>query len=79
MCKNESSKYITIPADDLGYFFGNVYKRDAFCSSAHAQFESRTVSIPGNYQKYLKDKYGNYMQMPDPESRKNPLYLNFKI
>lgn len=79
ICKNENSKYITIPADDLGYFFGNVYKRSEFCTPAYAQFESRKVVIPGNYKSYLKDKYGDYMQMPDLKSRKNPLYLNFKI
>lgn len=79
ICKNENSKYITIPADDLGYFFGNVYKRGEFCVPAYAQFESRTVSLPGNYKQYLRDKYGNYMQMPDLESRKNPLYLHFRI
>lgn len=31
------------------------------------RFENRTFLIPRNYDKYLRDRYGNYMQMP-PES-----------
>lgn len=78
MCKNEDSKYISIPSDDLGYYFGNVFKRSDFCRVEKAEFEGRKITLPGNYRSYLKDKYGDYMTIPPSVERKNPLYLNYK-
>lgn len=78
LCKNENSNYITVPSDG-GYFFGNLYKRSEFNKKAFAEFESRIVSLPGNYKTYLKDKYGDYMKTPAQDSRKYPLYLKFHV
>ncbi|MCD7836060.1 MAG: LicD family protein, partial [Lachnospiraceae bacterium] len=78
-CKNSKSRYITIPSDDLGYFFGNIYQREDFFKEEIALFEGRSVYLPGNYKSYLKDKYGDYMLVPQKENRKYPLYLEFKL
>ena len=34
-------------------------------------FEDITVSVPGNYDAYLKRMYGNYMQLPPEEKRQS--------
>ncbi len=78
MCKNVDSEYISIPADDLGYYFGNIYKRSDFCRLEVAEFVGRKVTIPGNCKRYLEDKYGDYMTIPKSTNRKNPLYLKYQ-
>ena len=42
-------------------------------------FEDTEVMIPGDPDTYLKDLYGNYMQLPPPEKRHNhyPAELDF--
>lgn len=79
MCKNENSKYIIIPSDDLGFYFGNIYKRRIFLKQHKVEFEGREIYVPGNYKEYLTEKYGDYMQIPSTDKRKKPLYLELKL
>lgn len=45
-----------------------LYKED-FKDSLSYPFEDLFVSVPKNYQHYLTNYYGDYMQMPPPEKR----------
>ena len=45
-----------------------------------AQFEDMEIRIPGDYDTYLRDYFGDYMQLPPPDKRPNhyPAVLEFE-
>lgn len=42
-------------------------------------FENLMIKVPGNYDRILRNLYGDYMQLPPPEKRQNhyPYILEF--
>ena len=51
--------------DALGVpFVVERYKEDIF-PLATLDFERHQMPVPGNYDKVLRDQYGDYMRLPD--------------
>lgn len=56
---------------------GGLQKRNEFCDFQKVQFEGRESYVPGNYDTYLRDYYGDYMQIPPKEKRELGVYLTY--
>lgn len=78
--KNEKSKYLICYC---GFYINNMEKernnRSDIFPLKKIEFEGKKYNCPNNCDKYLKDKYGNYMELPKEEDRRthNPLKLEF--
>lgn len=61
------------------YPWDTVIKKDKIYPSCTMPFEDTTVEIYGAYHELLTQEYGDYMQLPPPEKRKNhfPCELKF--
>jgi lipopolysaccharide cholinephosphotransferase len=46
-------------------YFGEAYKREVFLPTTLLEFEKRLIPAPGNWDHWLSNRYGNYMQIPD--------------
>ena len=69
MCKNDNSKYVTIPSGRKHYF-GEVQLREDLCETVEMKFEDVDVKIPKGYKKYMQGLYGNtYMSIPPLQKR----------
>jgi lipopolysaccharide cholinephosphotransferase len=73
------TKYCTIPSGLKG-----VYKElqpvDTFFPLSVGVFEGKKVNLPHKYDTYLKNLYGNYMELPPLEQRKSGhLLIKFSI
>ena len=69
LCRNDDSRYVTIPSGRK-HFFGELYLRSDACRAEEAYFEGRKVPIPCGYKTYLRRLYGdNYMQLPPETDR----------
>lgn len=68
MCRNNRSRYVTIPAGRK-QFFGEMYRRDATEDTCKVPFEGRAYRLTNDYDNYLRIMYGDYMQIPPPEKR----------
>lgn len=70
-CKNNSSKYVTIPSGRKHYF-GELCDRSELCDVTDGVFAGETVKIPKRAEDYMKRLYGpNYMQIPPVEKRES--------
>lgn len=75
MCKNDNSKYVTLPADTK-HFFGELQPREVFVPVSYATFEGRKVKIPHDYHAYLTKAQGaDYMTPPAEAERERHLAL----
>lgn len=69
ICKDEDSKYVTIPTGRK-HFFGEMYKREDVISTRFAKFENLRVRLPKKIKTYLKKLYGkDYMKIPKNKER----------
>lgn len=78
ICKNENTKYVTVPTGRK-HFFGELYERNDFYLSTRGKFEGRNWKIPKEYDKYLTKMYGNYMKIPDKEHRERHVLVELKL
>jgi lipopolysaccharide cholinephosphotransferase len=69
-CKN--SKYITI-ACGVKKYFGEILEVDDLFPSKNIRFAQYTVKGPNNPEKYLTNRYGDYMKIPDEVEQKERL------
>lgn len=74
LCKNEHSRYVTIPGGQHQYF-REMYVRKDFCELTDRVFEGRTVKISKDYDTYLKILYGDYMKIPPMEKRERHVMM----
>lgn len=75
LCKNDKSKYVTLPADTK-HFFGELQPREVFVPVSYAMFEGRRVKIPHDYHAYLTKAQGaDYMTPPAEAERERHLAL----
>ncbi|MCI6270324.1 MAG: LicD family protein [Lactobacillus delbrueckii] len=74
-CKNDQSKYVTIPSGRKHYF-GEMDTRENMCESQTGTFEGMTVKIPKGIESYMTRLYGpDYMTPPPVAKReKHPLF-----
>ncbi|MBR3236700.1 LicD family protein [Candidatus Saccharibacteria bacterium] len=68
MCKNEKSKLVVVPVGRK-HFFGEMYKREDFCEGVRHEFGGQQFLIPKEYDKYLKQMYGDYRKIPAKNER----------
>lgn len=67
LSKNKETKYIGY----LPLFAKNYYwDKNMFKNLIEVEFEARKYPAPNNYDRYLKDVYGNYMELPPESQRK---------
>ncbi len=66
--KNPGSKYCTIPTGRKHYF-GEMLPRNVFFPATDAEFCGRAIQTCHDYDWYLTNLYGDYMQIPPAEKR----------
>lgn len=77
ICRDETSKFVVIPTGRK-HFAGEIYKREEMCKFKKTPFETEMFNIPVGAEKYLKEFYGNYMELPPVEKREKHLFLELK-
>lgn len=77
-CKNNRSKYLSIPAGRKHYF-GEMYLRKDMQNTVFARFEGRKWKIARGWKKYLKMLYGDYMWIPPEDKREKHYLLELKF
>ena len=73
-CKNNRSTYVSVPAGRRHYF-GEMYRRSDFVESTKFSFEGHMWNVPKDYDAYLRNMYGDYMKLPEPEEREEHVIL----
>lgn len=63
------SKYVGFP--DCLCPYGDRHRREVFDNRVKVQFENGEYWAPAGYDEYLRNLYGDYMQLPPVEKRKS--------
>lgn len=77
-CKEENSKYITIPSGRR-HFFGEMYERKPFMEVQKMPFEDYSLCVTKDYDVYLSRLYGDYMSIPPEEKREHHVIYDLKF
>lgn len=78
MCKNNKSKYVTVPAG-RNHYFGELYLRDDFVDYERKSFEGNLWKVPKAWNLYLTHMYGDYMALPQKQDREKHIVLELKF
>lgn len=70
------TNYMTIAAGRGGGYIGECLPKKVFLPVKRHRFENIDVDIPNDYDKYLKNLYGDYMNIP-PESKREHHYMDY--
>lgn len=83
-CKHVCTKYNDVETDSVGFLcdtnpYWNTIKRCEIYPLVKLEYEGIYVNFPKNLHGLLKNQYGDYMQLPPVEKRKNhyPYELDF--
>ena len=77
-CKNDRSRFVSIPAD-CRHYFGEQQRREVLCQTAQVNFNGRVCYVPKEADAYLRDIYGDYMQIPPAEKQERNCYLSYDL
>lgn len=77
-CKNENSKFVSIPAD-CRHYFGEQQPRPRLLDTAEVSFNGRVCHVPAQADAYLREIYGDYMVEPPVEKQERNCYLTFDL
>ena len=77
-CKNNQSKYLTVPAGRKHYF-GEMYLRNDVQKVRKETFEENSWNVPANLEMYLENMYGNYMYIPKKEERETHVVMELRF
>lgn len=72
-----NTKYTTIPTGRKNYI-GECMLNETFYPMKQISFEGKIVNVPNNYDYYLKNLYGNYMEIPPVEKRERHFVCKFR-
>lgn len=72
------SKYSTV-AVGRKLYLGEMLETKTFIPPCQAKFEGLDVALPGNYDKYLQNLYGDYMTLPPIDKRETHAYRKLVI
>lgn len=78
MCKNNNSKYVTIPVGRK-HFFKEMYVREKYCKYIEHSFENTKFLISNDYDYYLNRLYGEYMIIPKSDNREKHIIYDIKF
>lgn len=79
MCKNNKTKFVTIP-QGRWHFFGEMFDRYPYCELSTMEFEGRNYPVSLGIKEYLLKMYGeNYMQIPPLEKREKHVCWEFDL
>ena len=68
--KFEESAYIGVTSI-VHYLPNEKVKKEEYIKPILLEFEGKKYTAPSNYDTYLTQLYGNYMQLPPVEKRKS--------
>lgn len=68
MCKDNNSKYISIPTGKK-HFFGEMYLRKDIFPVKYKPFENIKLPVANKNEKYMEKMFGDYMKIPEIEDR----------
>lgn len=75
MCKDNHSKYVTVPTGRR-HFFGELYERNKFCKYQRVPFESLHLPVTAISDAYLERLYGkDYMTVPKKSQQEKHIFL----
>jgi lipopolysaccharide cholinephosphotransferase len=74
----KGDKYVAIPTGSK-YYQGEILPRDVFFPTKKATFNGIEVNIPNNVDAYLKNLYGDYMQIPPVEKREQHFIMELSF
>lgn len=57
------------------HYFGEILPKSTYLPIIYAEFENNQAPIPGDFDKYLRNLYGDYMQIPPPEKRERHMIV----
>lgn len=75
---SNSSDYIGIPTGRKHYF-GEIFEKKDLFPPVYLQFEDIKAPVFRDYDKYLRNLYGDYMRIPKPEDREKHYIVELKI
>ena len=79
MCKNNHSKYVSIPGGRWHYF-GEMYTRESFCTLSTMTFEGIDMPVCIGMDGYMRTLYGDdYMKIPEKNKREKHLCWKFDL
>lgn len=75
MVEKEAAKYPFEQAEEIGITFGvygpkEIVRKEEYLPYHELSYEGITVHAPENYDQYLRQLYGDYMELPPEEDRK---------
>ena len=73
-CKDEDSKYVTVPTGRR-HFFGELRERSVMFPPSQFGFEGRTRPCPASADLYLTQLYGDYKKIPAADDRESHIYF----
>lgn len=74
ICRDNHSKYVTVPTGRK-YFWGEMYRRVDICKTRKVLYDGNLYKVPGNIDLYLKNLYGDYMKVPDPDQIEKHIFF----
>lgn len=78
LCKNENSKYISVPTGKR-HFFGEMYEREDIFPVKYKKFENIELPVANKNEKYMSKMFGDYMKIPKPEDREKHFICEWNI
>lgn len=78
LCKNNESKYLSVPSGRKHYF-GEMFLRDDMQLTRKLNFQGHEWNVPNNVENYLTVMYGDYMKIPAVEDRESHIILEISF
>ena len=78
LARGKDSNLCGIPSG-RGHYFGGILPKEAFLPPREILFEGRKAYVPNNVDLYLRNLYGNYLEIPPIEKRERHYFIEFKI
>lgn len=79
VCKDRSTKYVSIPVGRRHYF-REMHSRRTFFPACYAQFNGVSAPVPADANVYLTALYGaDYMALPPEDEREHHVVLEFDL
>ena len=76
--KNNKSRYLGIPSGRKHYF-GEILPREVYLPVKEGEFDGERIYLPADTDTYLRNLYGNYMEIPPEEKREKHYIEKFEF